>query len=945
MNPKKVDSAERLRRELETTELLLDALKALSATIDLGSLLEQLADIALQFTGLPRAFVNTVDEHRRMLVPMVATDGVTLPANGPAIGFDQLSGTSLGAILAKKTAILDFEAPGIPPHDREIANANHSRLVLFVPLLVRGEIVGHISLDEPDARHSFSDREIELVEGIASQAAIAIQNARLFEAEASARQAAARELETTALLLDGATVLADAPDLGKGLHALIGKMRMALPGIRLVIYELVEGRSELEVLASGGGPAPPDGARLPLSRMTSAAARIIETKRAEVIDFDALLETERGIADDFGVHLLHAIPLVYQDHVSGIVVVDDPAQERRLLSPREVGIVEAFVTRAAVAIENARLFKSEQKRAEQLATLKTVAEIASSSLDASEIAIQIVARVASSLAARQVQLRLLSDDGTSLESAGAFDPDGFLAAMGAMAIGAYTATSECFRSGTMSFSEDIALGHVSGQSESNARAAAVRSYILLPITAGDQPIGTFYVAWADPRHFAPEELSFIESVVAQFTAGLQNARLYAQQAEQMRFATALNGINAVVHGALDFDEIMNRVVVRLAEAMGVDAVGIHMRKDASWSFSYQYGLPEGLRDSRLTDAEARVSSRVRETREMLVAHDVVKDLRANPALSQRFGTTALLAAPLIARDEIVAVMLIFRFGGLGGFSEAQVDFARKAAVTLGLAIENARLYEAEHRIADRLQTALLAMPETIEGIDFSYAYHSASDATRVGGDFYDIFELDEYRVGVTIGDVAGKGLNAAVLTSLAKNTIRAHAAEHGKTPAEVLGLTNQVVYRGTPTESFVTICFGVLDRRDGTLSYCNAGHTTGAVVRDGGTVVALPPTGPIVGAIPNLEFGQAELGLAPGDSLFLYTDGLTEARLDQVSFAEKRLFDFLSAHREGPTESLVTEVVDFVMSLTECRLRDDLAILAVRLETVESSTTELGPAS
>jgi serine phosphatase RsbU (regulator of sigma subunit) len=297
-----------------------------------------------------------------------------------------------------------------------------------------------------------------------------------------------------------------------------------------------------------------------------------------------------------------------------------------------------------------------------------------------------------------------------------------------------------------------------------------------------------------------------------------------------------------------------------------------------------------------------------------------------------FGITALMAVPLIMRDQVFGILLVDRFGEPKPFTELQLDFLEKAAATLSLALENARLYETEREIADRLQEALLSMPSSVDGIEFAHAYHSATEGTRVGGDFYDLFELGPHHVGITVGDVAGKGLDAAVLTSLVRNTVRAHATEMSKTPSQVIALTNEVVHKTTPPEAFATVFFGVLDLRDGRLVYTNAGHTTAAIIRRGRDVEPCGGTGPIVGGFADMEFGESEAHLGSGDLLFLYTDGLTEARRDGEFYGEKRLFGFLSAGRASNGElagDVVSDVVGDVISFSRGSLRDDMAILAI----------------
>jgi serine phosphatase RsbU (regulator of sigma subunit) len=247
-----------------------------------------------------------------------------------------------------------------------------------------------------------------------------------------------------------------------------------------------------------------------------------------------------------------------------------------------------------------------------------------------------------------------------------------------------------------------------------------------------------------------------------------------------------------------------------------------------------------------------------------------------------------------------------------------------------MSMESARLFDAEHRIAETLQEALLAMPDRLPGIEFAHAYHSATEATRVGGDFYELFEIEPHRLGVLSGDVAGKGLKAAALTSLVKNTIRAHALEKGKKPAQILALTNEVVHQATQPETFVTVFFGVLDRRTGRFVYTNAGHTTGAVVRQDGTATRLGGTGSIVGAFRDAKFDQEEICLEPDDLLFLYTDGLTEARRDREFFGEQRVFDLLDELKHDDPSTVVRRVTEEAERFAGGSLKDDLALLAVR---------------
>lgn len=173
---KRAEAAEQnLARELALTRVLLRASDELLSAADPDELLRCLANVVLDATGLTRVFINLVDLRERVLIPKVATGGLVAPT-GERIPFERLSETARRAIVAGKPTVLDYECPDTPQADRAIARANNARVVLFVPLVHRGVVIGHISIDEPGERYEFSDEQIQIVGSIAAEAAIALRS-------------------------------------------------------------------------------------------------------------------------------------------------------------------------------------------------------------------------------------------------------------------------------------------------------------------------------------------------------------------------------------------------------------------------------------------------------------------------------------------------------------------------------------------------------------------------------------------------------------------------------------------------------------------------------------------------------------------------------------------------------------------------------------------------
>ncbi|HEY5506382.1 MAG TPA: SpoIIE family protein phosphatase, partial [Coriobacteriia bacterium] len=397
------------------------------------------------------------------------------------------------------------------------------------------------------------------------------------------------------------------------------------------------------------------------------------------------------------------------------------------------------------------------------------------------------------------------------------------------------------------------------------------------------------------------------------------------------FSQALAEVNRLAHSTLEFDEVMHRIISVMCDAVGAETAAIVMREDGHWLTKYSYNFTKDIIGVVLTDEQAPHAAIALKTGHPVAIDDGFSDPRVNRDILESYGICSVLTMPLIVQDEVVGVMFMNHHSKAVEFSRAQIDFAESVAGTVALALHNARLYQGEHRIAETLQQSLLALPDAIPHVRFANIYRSATEAARVGGDFYDLFEIEHGLVGVTVGDISGKGLDAAALTSLVKNTIRAQGSDPLKTPAQVMEFANRLLMRESLPEMFATVFFGVLDTTTGRLTYCNAGHTDGAIGRLGTPMGRLPANSTLVGAFADARFTDSTADMRPEDVLFLYTDGLTEARGAEGMFGEERVFAILQALDSGDPWVVASRVMGQVGDYAKGHLSDDLAILVVAL--------------
>ncbi|HSK46441.1 MAG TPA: SpoIIE family protein phosphatase [Coriobacteriia bacterium] len=400
-----------------------------------------------------------------------------------------------------------------------------------------------------------------------------------------------------------------------------------------------------------------------------------------------------------------------------------------------------------------------------------------------------------------------------------------------------------------------------------------------------------------------------------------------EQRRQERLSAALNHVSVTIGATPEFDQILERVLKDSTEALGADSAAVLLRQDGAWVLKDAHGMPRKLVGQLIRDQEVVSGRAASETGdpEVLTRDEAA---RFASALGMQLDGGSVLVVPLLLRhEEIGSVSFHYRLPS-ALLGEAEISFARRMGTLLSLAIENAKLYAEQRNIADTLQTALLTVPRRIPGIDYGYLYRSATAAAAVGGDFYDFFALDGNRAGVLLGDVSGKGVQAATLTALVKNTIRALAYENDS-PAAVVSKTSAAILKATTGSVFVTLLYGVLDVGTGGLTYCSAGHTRGIVKKSDGSVTLLDVGSTIAGAFEQAEFVDGEAVIARGDVLVLYTDGVTEARRDGSLFGEERLVEFIQHMDPTPSKQVPEAIFEEVMQFTGGSLSDDVAIVSV----------------
>ena len=430
-------------------------------------------------------------------------------------------------------------------------------------------------------------------------------------------------------------------------------------------------------------------------------------------------------------------------------------------------------------------------------------------------------------------------------------------------------------------------------------AIGPRSQIVVPLRARGRVLGALSLTMAESgRHYGEADLDLSRDLGLRAGLAVDNARLYeeaqASAVAEQRRATQLDALataSLAINRTRRLEQRLQMIADRARSLIGTRRAVVSVLPGQAEAMS---AISEGPAPAP-PDAES-------------------------------------LGAPLVARDgtDFGAIEVVGRLEG--DFAAADVVMLEDLARVASLAIENARLEERERHIARTLQASLL--PQTlpvIDGLEAAARYFAGGEGTVVGGDLYDLFAVEDHWA-LVLGDVCGKGAEAAALTAMVRYTIRAEVVHHSS-PCEVLGLLNDAIIRQDDTGRFCTVLHGRLRMGDegAQIAIASAGHPPPLVLRAKGTVESVPCGGPLLGVIRDVTHPDVIVRLYPGDALLCFTDGVTEGRGAGGMFGDDGLAEALASCAGLDADAIAERVTQIALDFQGGRTQDDLALLVLRV--------------
>jgi PAS domain S-box-containing protein len=472
----------------------------------------------------------------------------------------------------------------------------------------------------------------------------------------------------------------------------------------------------------------------------------------------------------------------------------------------------------------------------------------------------------------------------------------------------------------------------------------------LPLVVHGRTIGALGLRFRRAKRVAPEDRAFMVALAQQCAQALERARLFAaerqarQRAEEARrraeyLAQAGELLAASLNPAATLEEVARLAVPELADWAFVELLqpnGAITREVIAHRDRERERWARELAERYPLDPDAPYgSAHVIRTGEAELIPDFTEELLAAAAIDgehlemlRKVGFRSGMVVPMRARGRVLGDIALASAESGRRFDDQDLATAQQLADRCALALDNARLFAERSYIAKTLQEGLLpaALPD-IPRVELAVGYRAGTMETDVGGDFYDVFAAGDSWVFVT-GDVVGKGAKAAAITGLARHTLRA-AAHYETSPAEMLRVLNRAMLEQfTDDEQFCTVA--VVQLRGDELRVASGGHPLPLVLRRGGGVETAGRPGALIGVFEEPAVHDDAGSLAAGDTVVLYTDGVSDAHGTHDRFGPERLAAVLEMLVGLPPAHVVDRIDRAVAAYRSGDPTDDSAIVAFR---------------
>lgn len=454
------------------------------------------------------------------------------------------------------------------------------------------------------------------------------------------------------------------------------------------------------------------------------------------------------------------------------------------------------------------------------------------------------------------------------------------------------------------------------------------SSILVPVWFAERVIALIVVGWERPRSLRRDDARLLDSVAQYLSVQLMGALTDLRTQRRARLDSFVSHLHEELAEQESFTEAdMSALLQRACEQIEARFIPLEVAEDgtlqvnpASDAYKHIKDLPiqaDQLCEQSAPDEVAALS---------LISNEAGRALSAWLEKKGIESCGAFVYVGTFAKKTWAYLAL--RFHEYEPLDDIELAFLRSVSTTLKDGLVSAKARTNDKRIAQALQLGMRNELQKVEGIRADGIYSSATADAFVGGDFYDLIRLPGRRACVILGDVSGHGVEAASVSAAVKTALGAYAWQ-GLSPARMVRTLNRFLLGFSRLETFATLFVGVIDVAQGKLTYCSAGHPPALLVRaDNQTLDVLDVQSGVVGAFEEMSYCDGYVSFNVGDTLLLYTDGVTEARNpDGVFFGERNLREAALREAAQGSDGMLNRLLETLDRYTARSLEDDVAMV------------------
>ncbi|MCJ7508003.1 MAG: SpoIIE family protein phosphatase [candidate division Zixibacteria bacterium] len=403
--------------------------------------------------------------------------------------------------------------------------------------------------------------------------------------------------------------------------------------------------------------------------------------------------------------------------------------------------------------------------------------------------------------------------------------------------------------------------------------------------------------------------------------------------------SVLNEISAAIGSSMKVEEITKLIISKCIKKIGVEQGAVTLLKDDSTdAFKTFIRVIDKSMDNIPYRLGVNLAGWMFKNQKPLLINNIATDERFTGMSLETGKIKSILSVPLKVKNKLIGLLSLFNKKG-DDFNAEDMRLLSIIAMQSAQTIENARLYEEERKLlvleedlrtAKNIQLSLLPKENPrIPGIDIAGVSLPARD---VGGDYFDFIPIDDRHLGIAVGDVSGKGTSAALLMANLQASLRGQALVNQSVKDTVTKI-NFMLSRFIDRGKFITLFYGILDIKDKTFTYSNAGHDFPFLLSKNSDLQTLEKGGIILGMFDNSTYEEETVQLKPDDLMLLYTDGITEATNEKDEmFEEEKLLKLLKDNQSVSAQELSQKIVDNVLSFQGTSPQgDDITLVVVKV--------------